>query len=214
MDRVQFVARKNVSRMLLDRGYQNNNELLNLYNMQFEDVKTQIDLNKFNLELTNEKGDKISLVSFIVGESKFKKDDLIGLYNYAKKLVDEKNVSVSIIVVMQKVTPVMENLKIEMNKQYRSVDKKPFYIRGELWAISSLQFNPLDSNYVPKYTLLEHHEVENLLKLYNCNNINQLPRMLTGDPVAKHLGLRSGDVVKVEDHSETTGKTVKYRTVV
>jgi len=215
MDRVQFEARKNVSRMLLDRGYENNVELLNLYNMQFDDIKTQIDLNKFNLELTNNKGDKMTLVSFVVGETKFKKDELIGLYNYAKKLVMEKNVSVSIIVVMQKVSSVMENLKVELNKQHRIIDPtKPFYIRGELWTISNLQFNPLDSNYVPKYTLLDHEKVVNLLDNYNCNNINQLPKMLSSDRIAKHLGLRPGDVVKIEDHSETTGVTIKYRTVI
>lgn len=214
MDREQYQARKIVTRMLLDRGYQNNQELFDLYNLQFENIKTHTDLNKFNLELTNEKGTKISLVSFVVGELKFKKDDLIALYNYANNLIKEKQVSVAIIVVLQKVSSVMENLKNELNKQYKSVDNHSHYIRGELWTVSSLQYNPLDSNYVPKYDLLEYDEVVKLLQAYNCNNINQLPRMLSNDRIAQHLGLRPGDVVKIEDTSETTGLTLKYRTVV
>lgn len=66
---------------------------------------------------------------------------------------------------------------------------------------------------VPKHTILNDKERETLLREYKIN-LNQLPRLLTSDPMVKKLNAKVGDVVKIERSSYTAGKTVYYRVVV
>ena len=66
---------------------------------------------------------------------------------------------------------------------------------------------------VPKHTLLNDKEKEELLKKYGIV-LRQLPRMLVTDPMAKLLNCKVGDVVKIIRQSETAGETDYYRVVV
>ncbi len=68
-------------------------------------------------------------------------------------------------------------------------------------------------SFVPKHTLLSEKEKEELLKRYNIK-LNQLPRILTSDPMTKRLEAKVGDVIKVSRESQTSGETVYYRVVV
>jgi len=67
--------------------------------------------------------------------------------------------------------------------------------------------------FVPKHTILNEKEREELLKKYKIV-LKQLPRILATDPVIKLLNGQPGDVVKVIRKSSTGSEAVFYRVVV
>ena len=66
---------------------------------------------------------------------------------------------------------------------------------------------------VPKHTILKEEEKRTLLEKHKIN-LNQLPRILTSDPMIVQLGANVGDVIKIERKSSTSGETTYYRVVI
>lgn len=56
-------------------------------------------------------------------------------------------------------------------------------------------------------------EAKEILRRYNIQK-KQLPKIKVTDPIAKEIGARVGDVIKIIRRSQTAGESVSYRITV
>jgi DNA-directed RNA polymerase subunit H (RpoH/RPB5) len=78
-------------------------------------------------------------------------------------------------------------------------------------GIPKLQFNLLDHEFVPPHTKLTEEEGKQIMNKYNIMDKSQMPDISRFDPVALAIGLRPGDICKIERTSKTSIQSNYYR---
>ena len=83
-----------------------------------------------------------------------------------------------------------------------------------LLSLDRLQFNILNHQYVPPHTILLKEELDEMMKKYNVADKSQLPDISRYDPVALAIGMRPGDVCKIDRPSKSAIHSTYYRVCV
>lgn len=81
----------------------------------------------------------------------------------------------------------------------------------QFFLMKQLMFNPTKHVFVPKHIKLSDTEVADVMQKYMIKSKLQMPVILHNDIIAKWLGLRQGDIVKIERYNENSGISYYYR---
>lgn len=84
----------------------------------------------------------------------------------------------------------------------------------QLFLTKELMYNPNKHFLVPKHEKMSEDEVKELMDELQLKTRNQLPFIQKTDIIARWLGLKQGDVVRIIRYSETSGEYRYYRTCI
>jgi DNA-directed RNA polymerase subunit H (RpoH/RPB5) len=81
----------------------------------------------------------------------------------------------------------------------------------QIFDIRSLGFNISKHRKVPRHRIVNENEKPEIIKSFNLKSIDQIPKILSQDAMAKFIGARPGDVVEVMGMCETSAENLHYR---
>ena len=167
--------------------------------MVFSARPTAAMIEKYKEPVTSRNPDPSSSIGSVWVE--FSGDESVGIKQVRKFVhhLDTQNYHTGIFISSGSITPAAVKLLPAI---------KP--IEVELFSESDLLVNITRHELVPKHVLLSVEEKKALLERYRVKE-SQLPRIQQNDPVARYLGLRRGQVVKIIRKSETAGRYASYR---
>jgi DNA-directed RNA polymerase subunit H (RpoH/RPB5) len=90
-----------------------------------------------------------------------------------------------------------------------NADRENVYV--QIFDIRSLGFNISKHRKVPRHRICKENEKPEIIKNYNLKSIDQCPKILSQDAMAKFIGARPGDVVEVVGLCETSADNLRYR---
>lgn len=125
-------------------------------------------------------------------------DDLFNIEEVLNKKTDTL-----IIIIKQEINQTLMNI---LNEFW---DRNKIFII--LFTLERLQFNILQHQYVPKHIILNEDEKKEMFKRYNILDVTNLPDISRFDPVAQAIGMRPGDICRIERPSKTSVISNYYR---
>jgi DNA-directed RNA polymerase I, II, and III subunit RPABC1 len=184
--------------MLHDRGYKIKEEDKELNYVNFSN---RLEGNKINITAYKDESELNGIyVNYILNSKTFNKKDLQNLRTFIDENYPTKKITV-LIIVQDKPTP--QIAKELLNDEYNLY---------EIFLTKMLMFNITHHHIVPKHTILNEEDSKKILNSFDATK-NQLPKLLSTDPVAKYYGMKSGDICKITRNSPMTGESIYYRIV-
>jgi DNA-directed RNA polymerase subunit H (RpoH/RPB5) len=106
-----------------------------------------------------------------------------------------------------------DTISIPCISQFNKYDKL-FQKNGgmlQYFQVKQLMFNPTKHEYVPQHIKLKDDEIADFMKKYMIRSKLDMSRIYPNDPIAKWLGLKYGDIVKIIRYNENSGESFYYR---
>jgi DNA-directed RNA polymerase I, II, and III subunit RPABC1 len=191
-----FKVWKTLRQMMEVRGYEKDTEIYD-YPKWISKIKEKKAIDGTYIKIDKkDPNKKIKLYYRYFPEQKINSDSI----KQYLTIMRDTNINSGIIIVSGKLSQQAKQKIQDINKE----------LQVEIFTVNELVVNITEHELVPEHILLPKEEKDLLLKRYKIKE-NQLPKILVTDPVARFLGLKRGDVVKITRVSETAGKYITYR---
>jgi DNA-directed RNA polymerase subunit H (RpoH/RPB5) len=192
----------NLKELLLDRG--ENIDEFEEHEVDIEREDFYSDKNVIEFHTTN-----TTLIFALTKRSrKIILDELKDTSDDITNFVSRYNNKMNIIIVFNNDT-ISTPIMAQLSRYDRTLQKKGGTL--QYFHIKNLLFNPTKHVLVPKHTKMTSEEVSAMMEEYMIKSKIQIPYILHNDPIAKWLGLKQGDVVKIERLNENSGLSYYYR---
>lgn len=203
-----YKSRKTLLEQFKTRGL----DIKHLDNITENEIKLMLANKDIDFELTN--GDnKISIKYLITPKLRNTtlRNQILSFMQEEQILDEDGNMNKEInidnheLIFIVKENPNDSLIKVidEMYNEYK------LYIN--IFWLNTLLFNILEHEYVPEHIKITNEDFKEIKQVYNLASKQQLPLISRHDPIAKILGIRPGEVVKIIRPSPTCGKYITYR---
>ena len=193
-----YNSRNNLLEILSELNYDTND--YKAFNIN--EIDAMYNNNQLDMILNHNDGRKI-FIKYYLKSKQMKKNDLDDIIEdlYQIENILEKKDTLIIV------TEDEPNETITAKVKYLFDQDNIFIV---MHNIKRLQFNILKHTLVPKCSILNQVDTENLKKTYNLKTLSQLPEISRFDPQALAICLRPGEVCKYERKSVTAMNTTYY----
>ena len=163
-------------------------------------------------------------------------DDIDTLYdNMSENIIENKSIDISlddknkimIYIINGRVTSITQNSPIDeflsskTNVKKFLIIKEPLkktfkqtnenYLNSEIFFLHEFLEDIPAKNYIPKHTLLNKEETEELLQHFELNDFGKI---LATDMMSRYYGANINDIFRIERPNITSGKGIYYRVVI
>lgn len=174
------------------------------------DVNTLLETKQMDMLVENTKNGKKTYVKYHMSNSSVglaKSMRPVTIYEYIEDLytLDE---------VLEKKDDLIIIMKDEPNDTIRKTqvdiwEQDGIYVN--IINIKRLQYNIMNHQLVPKHTVLTLEESAEVKRIYNITNNSQIPDISRFSPVSQVIGIRPGDLCRIQRPSKTAIKADFYR---
>jgi len=199
------IAIKNLKDMLTERG----DDIA-----MFEEHETDIDRDNFYADKNIIEFQTSNTTLIFALTKKLRKniiDELKAGENSIETFIQKYNNKKNIILIFNNDTismPVMSQL----NKYDKLFQKNGGIL--QFFQLKQLMFNPTKHVFVPEHIKLTDEEANEIMQKYMIRSRLQMPVILHNDIIAKWLGLKQGDIVKIKRYNENSGVSYYYRSCI
>ena len=193
-----YKSRTNLLNMLSTQGY----DVGQYDNFGMNEVHAMNTNRQLDMLVVNESGQK-AYVKYHLGKP-LRRDNITEYVDDLYHLEKTLSKSDSLIIVMKSE---MNDTNIAVLNQIWEQDG----IHIVIFSLDRLQFNILKHMYVPNHTIMTEQETQAMMTRYNIASLDRLPNISRYDPVAMAIGMRPGQVCRIERFSKTAVSTPYYR---
>ena len=203
------IVNANIEEMLVYRGDDVSifkEHLLSMNKEDFETDRNVIDIQTSNTSVIYALTKKLR--KMIIDELKEKiKDSNNNINDFTSKYGSKINV-----ILIFNNESISTTVKSLLNKYDKFFQKNGGQL--QYFTLQQLMFNPTKHEYVPTHTKLTEEEAKEFMKEYMTRTKMHMHVILQSDPIAKWIGLKHGDIVKINRYNENSGESFSYRSCI
>jgi len=202
------IVNTNLEEMLVCRGDDVSifkEHLLSMNKEDFETDRNVIDIQTSNTSIIYALTKKLR--KMLIDELKEKIKDTNNINEFTNKYGGKNN-----IILIFNNESISTAVKSLLNKYDKIFQKNGGQL--QYFTLQQLMFNPTKHEYVPKHTKLTEEEAKDFMKEYMTRTKMHMHVILQCDPIAKWIGLKHGDIVKINRYNENSGESFSYRSCI